>query len=166
MITISKSGWWAWCKAIIQQSAAAHWAVCALLVTLGNSVRERRVAEHTEMAVKREETMKTAVVTMKLCREPFKLLNYHIYFHTSVLQCPGCAALDTHGDKVWRATTAMLTLGWLCEDEGALGSLGGAAAQGWESALLFQGNGVKHFLQSTEQINLCVELPPPRGLFK
>lgn len=30
-----------------------------------------------------------------------------------------------------------------------------AAAQGWESALLFQGKGFKHFLQSTEQIQWC-----------
>lgn len=69
------------------------------------------------MAVKREETMKTALVTMKLCGEPFKLLICHIYSQILVLQCPGRAALDTDSDKVWKGSTAMGTLDSLCEDE-------------------------------------------------
>lgn len=79
------------------------------------------------------------------------LLNSSITFiHTLlVLQHPGCAALGTQGDKPWKSTTTRVTLGYVRVRE-LLALWEDAAAQGWESALLFQGNGVKHFLQSTE----------------
>lgn len=135
-----------------------HSAVCSSSLSslcfigdFGKSCEEKkgcRVAEHTEMAAKREETMKIALVSRKLCREPFKLI-HHIYSHTAGAAASRMCCFRHPGDKPWKSTTTRVTLGYVRVRE-LLALWEDAAAQGWESALLFQGNGVKHFLQSTE----------------